>query len=112
MKFLSFGPLDMKTIVLILIIGLFYLRLYRIQDRKRREERLLEHKLKSQGKKITKPYSRPRYQVTSWFIIVPAILLMLLGLTITSTDLLPVALKPFDWIFIAAGGVLFIFSFK
>jgi hypothetical protein len=112
MDFLKFGPLDYKTIVVIIIIGLFYFRLYTIRERKRREERLLNHKLRSQGKKSPNPYSRPRYQVSSWFIIVPAILLMLFGLTITSTNLLPVALKPYDWIFIAAGGILFIFSFK
>ena len=112
MDFLKFGPIDIKTIVLIIIIGLFYLRLYMIRERKRKEERVLDHKLRSQGKKSPNPYSRPRYQVTSWYIVVPAILLMIFGLAISSASFLPAALKPYDWIFIAAGGILFIFGFK
>ena len=56
--------------------------------------------------------SRPRYSVTSWWIIVPGIVLMCVGLAVNTTTYFPAFIKPYDWVFIALGGVLFIFGIK
>lgn len=109
--------LNTGTIVFLVICVLFYLRLMMLRGRKLKQERAAIAQRRKSGKNapvddIKPSYFRPRYEITSWWIVVPALLLMVIGLTITSTGLLPSVLKPYDWMFIAAGGVLFIFGFK
>ncbi len=55
-------------------------------------------------------YYRPRYGVTSWWIIGPGVLLMCVGLAVNTTTWFPDFIHPYDWVFIAVGGVLFIFG--
>jgi hypothetical protein len=109
--------LNTGTIVFLGICVLFYLRLMMLRGHKLKQERAAIAQRRKSGKKapvddIKPSYFRPRYEITSWWIVAPALILMVLGLTITSTSLLPAVLKPYDWMFIAAGGVLFIFGFK
>lgn len=110
-----FRTLDYKTIIIIIIVIAFYLRLFMIRGRKRKQEQITQHKLRSQGKKIPgqkpNPFYRPRYQVTSWWLIGAAIVFLLFGITVGTSNLLPV-LRPYDWLFVAAGGIMFIFCFK
>jgi hypothetical protein len=113
MSFISFNT---GTLVFLVICGLFYLRLAMIRGKKKKQAAALKAQRRKSGKKAAaddQPSNNQiTYEVTSWWIIVPALILMIFGLTITTTDLLPVALKPYDWMFIAAGGILFIFGFK
>jgi hypothetical protein len=111
-----FRELDMKMVVIIVIVALFYLRLFMIRGRKRKEEREIQRKLRSKGKKIPDqkpdPFRNPRYQVASWWIIIAGIFFFLLGVMVATSPLFPTWLRPYDWLFLAVGGILFIFSFK
>jgi hypothetical protein len=109
--------LSTGTIVFLVVCALFYLRLMMLRGKKLKQERAEIAQRRKSGKNapvddIKPSYFRPRYQITSWWIVVPALLLMVIGLTINSTNLLPLVIKPYDWIFISLGGVLFIFGFK
>jgi hypothetical protein len=112
-------PIDTGKIVIIIVVVLFYLRLFMLRGRKMKQERAeLARKLRSGGKsKDPQPeqpnsYFRPRYGVTSWWIMGPGIMLMLLGLLINTTTWFPPSIQPYNWVFIAVGGVLFIIGIK
>lgn len=110
-------PLDTGKIVIVVIFVLFYLRLFMLRGKKRKQERRAAvQKLRASGKgkqaqADTGPsYPRPRYGVTSWWIIGPGVLLMCVGLAVNTTPWFPAFIHPYDWVFIAVGGVLFIFG--
>jgi hypothetical protein len=112
-------PLDTGKIVIIVVFFLFYLRLFMLRGRKLKQERAaLAKKLKSGGKnkdpqlEQSNTRFRPRYAITSWWIIAPGVALMLIGLAINTTTWFPALIQPYDWVFIAMGGVLFIFGIK
>ena len=112
-----FAKLDYKNIAIIVVVVLFYLRLYMIRGRKIKQDRLETQKaIANRKKKVpaspSSSFYRPRYQVSSWWILGPAIGLCLIGLTVLTTNISPEILKPNYWLFIVAGGILFIFSFK
>lgn len=109
--------LDTGKIVIVVIFVLFYLRLFMLRGRKKKQERTLAaQKLRFGGKsKLAKAddspsYLRPTYGVTSWWIIGPGVLLMCVGLAVNTTTWFPTFIHPYDWVFIAVGGVLFIFG--
>ncbi len=110
-----FRTLDYKMVIIIIIVIVFYLRLFMIRGKKRRQEQLMQHKARSRGKKLPeqKPGSfyNPRYEVTSWWLVIAAAVLLLFGVLMATSTLIPV-LRPYDWLFVAAGGILFIFCFK
>ena len=111
-----FANLDYKNIAIIVVVILFYLRLYMLRGQKMKQNRLEMEKARARKKKMpdapANSFYRPRYQVSSWWIMGPAILLCLFGLTVLTTQLFPEMLKPHYWLFIVLGGILFIFSFK
>ncbi len=118
MRFLA---LDTGKIVVIVVVLLFYLRLFMLRGRKLKQERAASvQRLQSRGKGKQAPvpagtgpsYFRPRYGITSWWIMGPGVLLMLIGLAMNTTSLFPVPIQPYNWVFIALGGVLFIFGIK
>ena len=99
-------------IVIIVIVVLFYARLYLLRrGRKRREAQTVLNHMK-QGKKASPlPARETSYRVTSWWILTPGVLLMLLGLAMYTQSILP-DYHSFWWIPAGIGGVLFIFSFE
>jgi hypothetical protein len=102
-------------IVVIVVVVLFYVRLYVINRGKRRRERQTTVQRMKLGKKApplpaVNP-DAPSFQVKSWWIIVPAILLMLLGIAIFTDAFLP-QFRAFWWVPIAVGGVLFMFGIE
>ena len=112
-------PIDTGKIVIIVVFVLFYLRLFMLRGRKMKQERAaLAKKLRSVKKnKDAQPeqqnsFYRPRYGITSWWIMGPGFFLMLFGLLINTTTWFPSLIQPYDWVFIAIGGVLFIFGVK
>lgn len=106
--------LDTGKIIIILIVIVFYLRLFMLRGKKRRMGSEEGHRLKSMGRKASpeKGPQQPSLQVTSWWILVPGVLLMLLGLAVPELSFIPEAIRPYDWVAIALGGILFIFGFK
>ena len=116
---MTLKTLDTGKIVIVVIFVLFYLRLFMLRGRKIKQERqAAAQKLRSGGKgkqakaEVGPSFSRPRYSVTSWWIIGLGVLLMCVGLAVNTTTLFPAFIHPFDWVFIAVGGVLFIFGIK
>jgi sterol desaturase/sphingolipid hydroxylase (fatty acid hydroxylase superfamily) len=107
--------MDTGMIVIVVIIVLFYVRLYLVnRGKRRREKQAIIERMKLGKKAPPLPASDPdasAFQVKSWWIIVPAILLMLLGLAIFTQSLLP-EFKTYWWVPVAIGGVLFIFGFE
>ena len=99
-------------IVIIVSVVLFYVRLYLLRrGRKRRESQTVLNQMK-QGKKASPlPARDTSYKVTSWWILTPAVLLMLLGLAMYTRAIL-LDFQPFWWIPVGIGGILFIFSFE
>ncbi len=99
-------------IVIIVIVVLFYVRLYLLRrGRKRRESQVVLNHMK-QGKKASQlPARETSYRVTSWWILTPGVLLMLLGLAMYTQAIL-LDFQSFWWIPAGIGGVLFIFSFE
>lgn len=107
--------MDTGMVVIIVIIVLFYVRLYLInRGKRRREKQALIERMKLGKKAPPLPVSdpdAPAFQVKSWWIIVPAILLMLLGIALFTEALFP-DIKAYWWVPVAIGGVLFIFGFE
>ena len=107
--------MDTGLIVIVVVVVLFYARLYLINRGKRRREKLaLIERMKIGKKAPPLPATNsdaPAFKVKSWWIIGPAILLMLLGSAIFSEALIP-EFKTFWWVPVAVGGVLFIFGFE
>ena len=107
---------------------LFYFRIAMLRGKKRREARqtALETMRKTQGKKkrqkINEPQiSKPSIEVSSWALIVSAIVLMLVGLLAKNSPNLAIpgslagiwkVMQDFWWVGTSMGFILFIFGFK
>jgi hypothetical protein len=107
--------MDFGIYVIAVVIVLFYIRLYLIRRGKIRRQKVDMVKHIRQGRKAPPlPPSDPAalaFKVKSWFVIVPAILLMLLGIAVYSEGFLP-DFRTFWWVPVAIGGILFIFGFE
>lgn len=107
--------MDTGLIVIVVIVVLFYVRLYLInRGKKRREKQVLMDRIKMGRKAPPLPVANPdapAFRVKSWWLIAPAFLLMLMGIAIFSQPFLP-EFKTLWWIPIAIGGILFIFGFE
>lgn len=118
--------LDPGMIVIIVVVGLFYVRILMLRGQHRTAERkaVLEqikaveaqkgksHRNQPPEKKGASPVDQPMFQVTSWWIIGPACVIMLVGLAMWTTTWFPPEIKTFYWVPIALGGILFIFGLK
>jgi hypothetical protein len=118
--------LDTGMIVIIVVVALFYVRILMLRGQHRTAERkaVLEQikaveaqKGKSQRnqppkKKSAPPMDEPMFHVTSWWVIVPAVVLMLFGLAMWTTTWFPTNIQTYYWAPVAAGGILFIFGMK
>lgn len=101
-------------IVMIIVIVLFYLRLYLMRRGKKRRENLHILKEMKQGRKAPKMVENEPdapYRVKSWWILVPGVLLLLLGLALYTRAFLD-DWQVYWWIPGAIGGVFFMFSFE
>jgi hypothetical protein len=107
--------MDIGTIVIIVIIVLFYARLYLIRRGKRHREKQEMIQRMKLGKKAPaippKDPNMPTFMVKSWWIIVPGVVLMLVGLAIYTQSFLP-DFKAYWWVPVGLGGILFIFGFE
>jgi hypothetical protein len=107
--------MDTGLIVVIIIVVLFYVRLYLVsRGKKRREKQQMIERMKMGKKAPPLPVANadaPAFQIKSWWMILPAIVLMLVGIAIFSQAFLP-EYKSFWWVPIAIGGILFIFGFE
>jgi hypothetical protein len=118
--------LDPGMIVVIVVVALFYIRILMLRGVHRREEREAtlaqikaveaqkgkSHRNQPPAKKVVSPKDQPMFSVTSWWIIAPAMVIMLVGLAMWTTTWFPPEIKTFYWVPIAAGGILFIFGMK
>lgn len=105
-------------IVVALTMLIFYLRIVMLRGRKKRLEKqaiLERRKLSKKGVKLPplpdkNPY-QPPFQVTSWLLVVLAMLLMLFGLAVYNMAFLT-AYKDYWWIPVSLGVLVFTFCFK
>jgi len=118
--------LDTGMVVIIIVVALFYGRIIMLRGKHRREERkatlerirsIEAQKGKSRRnlppeKKGAPQMDQPMFQVTSWWVIGPAVVLMLVGLAMWTTTWFPPDIQSYYWAPVAVGGVLFIFGLK
>ncbi len=102
---------------------LFYFRIAMLRGKKRRlaKEEMVEIMNMPKGKKQKerlaaqeKRKNSPSFEVSSWVVIVIAIVLMLSGIVIRNTAGLevPQVLKDYWWVGPSLGFILFMFGFK
>jgi hypothetical protein len=118
--------LDTGMIVVIIVVALFYVRILMLRGNHRRDERkaVLEqikavaaqkgksHRNQLPEKKSAPQMDQPMFQVTSWWLIGPAVVIMLVGLAMWTTTWFPPNIQTFYWVPVAAGGIMFIFGLK
>lgn len=106
--------MDPALILVIAIVVLFYVRIWYLRRRRQRMERKAVLSQMKQGRKAGKlPEKDPdelSIHIRSWWILVPAMLIMLLGLAVFTEAFLS-DWKAYWWIPTAIGGIMFIFSF-
>lgn len=110
---------DWGLSVVVVAMGLFYLRLIQLRGKRKREarEEALERLRTARKRKpgdapVQAVKERPMFQVASWWLVGGGAIIMLAGLALrTSPGILPV-LEPFWWLVTAAGVVIFTFSLK
>ncbi|HEY4692716.1 MAG TPA: hypothetical protein VIH16_04715 [Bellilinea sp.] len=101
--------------VTIIAFGLFYLRLALLRSQKKREirEQALAVKRQGKGAKMTVDEEHlPGYKVTSWVIIVVAVVLMLAGMMARQSASFPAWAQEYWYVGTALGAILFAFGFK
>ena len=107
--------MDNGFYLIAVIVILFYLRLYLIRRGKRRRDKLDVLDSVKQGRHAkplpVRDTNAPALSVKSWWILVPGILLMLLGLAMNYQGFLP-EFQAYYWLPMAIGGILFIFGFE
>jgi hypothetical protein len=107
-------------IVVIIALVIFYFRIIQLRGRKRKLERKMSlARLKNPNKKKavdgkgpnTDP-NKPPFAVTSWVLVIFALVLMLVGTAIkTSLTFIPVV-ENYWWVPTTLGILLFVFCFK
>jgi heme/copper-type cytochrome/quinol oxidase subunit 2 len=112
--------LDLGTILIALSVVVFYARVLMLRNQKNREEReqsLAYVRARAKKKKnVAPPPQRnplaPRFQIRSWWLVVPAVLLVLIGVYAYTGSGFIHALKPYYYLPITAGMLLISFSLK
>lgn len=107
-------------IVVVVTLVIFYLRMMQLRGKKRKLERKaaisrMNEATRKRGKigpSAPKDPNRPPFEVTSWFLVIIAAILMLFGVTIRSTMNFIPLLETYWWIPTALGVLLFTFCFK
>jgi hypothetical protein len=112
--------LDLGTIVVIIVFGIFYIRLMILRNNKQKESRRTPSRASKKEKNKTPQKSgdfyNPRFQVTSWWLVAAAVILMLVGVALNNaaifSGMIPAIYIPYWWIPTAIGGFLFNFCIK
>jgi hypothetical protein len=107
--------MDYGIYIIAAIVVLFYLRMYLVRRGKSRREKLAVLERMKEGKHAKPlPARNPNtmaFGVKSWWLVVPGIILMLVGLAIHYEGFLSMV-ESFWWIPTAIGGLLFVFGFE
>jgi len=101
--------------ITIIAFGLFYLRLALLRGQKRRQIRdeALAVKRRGKGAKMTVDEEHlPGYKVTSWVLVVIAVILMLGGMMARYTGSFPAWAQQYWWVGTSLGAIVFAFCFK
>lgn len=112
--------METGLIVIIVAIAIFYLRILQLRGRKRRLEKqaILEHMREANRKKGKvgplpgKDPNTPPFKVTSWILVIIAVVLMMIGVAARSTLDLPALVETYWWVPTTMGILLFVFCFK
>lgn len=107
--------LDLGIVVTIVAFGLFYFRLLWVRRNKRRALRELALQVKKQGKGSKMPLDeehRPGYEITSWWLVAIAAILMILGMWARQNTGFPVWAQEYWWLGTSVGALMFAFCFK
>ncbi len=109
---MSFEP---GVIVIGIAMLLFYLRLAQIRGHKRKElrqEQIAAMRSRRKSKGMDMGTNRPNYEVGSYYLLALGAALMLIGLILRTSNMLPELYRPYWWEIVTAGVVAFIFSVK
>lgn len=112
--------LEPGMIVVIVALLLFYLRIVQLRGRKKKKDRetVLTHMREANRKKgRVEPLpgrdpNEPQFKVTSWVLVVVALIFMLLGVASRSSTSFPQLMQNFWWAITTVGILIFIFCFK
>jgi hypothetical protein len=104
-------------IIVIAAVAIFYVRLAMLRGQKRKQERqemLSRMKKGSKNKKEIPEQSfyRPRYQVTTWWLVGVGVILMCIGIIDKNMHWFPSVYLVYWWIPTALGILAFTFCFK
>jgi hypothetical protein len=112
--------LDTGTIITLVAIFIFYLRIMQLRGRKKRLEReayianVSHKKNKSKTMKteqIRKDPNTPPFIVTSWWLVALALVLMCVGLLFRNLTGIPAIYQEYWWIGTTLGALVFAFCF-
>lgn len=106
---------DFGIYITIFAFAVFYVRLYILRQKKKKELREVALKVKRQGKGAKMPVSeenRPGYTITSWPLVVIAGVLMILGMAARQSTGFPVWATEFWWVGTTLGAILLAFCIK
>jgi hypothetical protein len=115
---------DTGTLVVASCMVVFYIYIYLLRRGKQKRKRLQQleaikdskDKSKKGAAKQTVPepsgFYSPMFEIRSWFIVGPAIILMLLGLSLYTTPWLPATYADYWWVITSAGVLIFAAGFK
>jgi len=104
------------VIAIAIAMLLFYLRLAQIRGHKRKErrqEQLARMRSKRKGR-VNDPqgFYRPNYEVGNYYLLALGVVLMLMGMALRTTNIMPAIYQPYWWGIVTAGVVAFIFCVK
>ena len=110
---------ELGWVVVIGAMVFFYLRMYQLRGKRRREARQMElDRLKAGAKRKASDAPLPSakdqvtYQVGSWVLLALGAAVMLLGLAMRTATWIPAPFLPYWWAVTALGVLLFTFGFK
>lgn len=125
---MNFENFDAGIAITAVTALLFYFRIAMLRGKKRRlaKEAALEQMRKAQNKKkrvkVNEPsYAKPSIEVSSWALVVVAIVLMLIGIVAKNSPGFPVpetlkatwtVVQTYWWVGPSLGFILFMFGFK
>jgi hypothetical protein len=112
--------METGLIIILVAIGIFYLRILQLRGRKRRLEKkaILDHMREANRKKGKvgpmpgKDPNTPPFKVTSWVLVVIAVGLMLVGVAARSSLSMPTLMETYWWAPTTLGILVFVFCFK
>ncbi len=112
--------IDPGWIAVITAVVFFYIRMYQLRGRRRREARQEELARLRAGAAKRKPGDAPlaapgeqvTYRVGSWWLIGAGAVVMLIGLALRTVTWAPEFILPYWWAVVTVGVVLFTFGFK